>query len=114
MTSVFTLKIQIAIGILSILTPFLLYIWYHIYVTNEGRKAEKKHLENPDGYGYAFRRKMSYLNELTFMDSTGIGMLLGRYKKLKKIGVPMYIENPTVNVEKMLVLAGIYEVIKKI
>ncbi|MBQ3166148.1 MAG: STAS domain-containing protein [Clostridia bacterium] len=54
------------------------------------------------------------LNELTFMDSTGIGMLLGRYKKLKKIGVPMYIENPTVNVEKMLVLAGIYEVIKKI
>ena len=67
MTSVFTLKIQIAIGILSILIPLILYIWYHIYVTNEGRKAEKKHLENPDGYGYAFRRKMEYLNELTFI-----------------------------------------------
>lgn len=67
MTSVFILKIQITIGILSILIPFMLYVWYYIYVTNERCKAEKKHLENPDGYGYTFRRKMEYLDELTFI-----------------------------------------------
>lgn len=67
MTSVFTLKIQIITGILSILISLALYIWYHIYLTSESRKAEKEHLENPDGYGYAFRRKMEYLDELTFI-----------------------------------------------
>ena len=31
------------------------------------------------------------LSNLTFMDSTGIGLLIGRYKKLSKIRVPTYI-----------------------
>ncbi|MBP5177882.1 MAG: anti-sigma factor antagonist [Clostridia bacterium] len=51
---------------------------------------------------------------LIFMDSTGIGMLLGRYKKLKKQGVRCFIEQPTVSVEKVIELSGIYEVIPKI
>ena len=51
---------------------------------------------------------------LTFMDSTGIGMLLGRYKRLKKQGVRCFIEQPTVSVEKVIELSGIYEVIPKI
>ncbi len=54
------------------------------------------------------------LSDLTFMDSTGIGVMLGRYKKIKKIGAKCYIENPTLNVEKVLELSGIYEVINKI
>lgn len=54
------------------------------------------------------------MSGLTFMDSTGIGMLLGRYKRLKKQGVNCYIEQPTVSVEKILELSGIYEVMPKI
>ncbi len=53
-------------------------------------------------------------NDLTFMDSTGIGVMLGRYKKIKRTGAKCYIENPTLNVEKVLELSGIYEVINKI
>ena len=54
------------------------------------------------------------LSELDFMDSTGIGVLIGRYKKLKAFGIPAYIENPTVNVEKVLQLSGIYEIMPKV
>ena len=51
---------------------------------------------------------------LSFMDSTGIGMLLGRYKRLKKQGVECFVESPTVSVEKILQLSGIYEIMPKI
>ena len=54
------------------------------------------------------------LSRLSFMDSTGVGMLLGRYKRLKKEGAEVFIEDPTVSVEKVLELSGIYEVIPKI
>lgn len=53
-------------------------------------------------------------SELTFMDSTGIGMLLGRYKKLKKRGVQCFVQNPSQAIEKVLTFASIYEVIPKI
>ncbi len=53
------------------------------------------------------------LSQLTFMDSTGIGMLLGRYKKLKKRNVRCYIASPSQPIEKVLSLAAIYEVIPK-
>lgn len=50
----------------------------------------------------------------SFMDSTGIGMLLGRYKKLKKRGVASYISNPSFAVNKVFQISGIYDVMPKI
>lgn len=49
-----------------------------------------------------------------FMDSTGIGMLLGRYRKLQKHGVPMYILGVNAQVDKVFYTSGIYEIIKKL
>ena len=54
------------------------------------------------------------MSELDFMDSTGIGILLGRYKRLKKLGVKTYVANPTTNVEKVLELSGIYEIMPRV
>lgn len=53
-------------------------------------------------------------SRLRFMDSTGIGMLLGRYKTLKSRGVKTYISSPNPHVDKILSLAGIYTIIQKI
>ena len=50
----------------------------------------------------------------SFMDSTGIGMLLGRYKKLKKRGISSYVSNPSFAVNKILQISGIYDVMPKI
>lgn len=53
------------------------------------------------------------LSEVAFMDSTGIGFLIGRYKKAARAGVPMYVEAPNLAADKILNLSGIYSLIPK-
>ncbi len=54
------------------------------------------------------------LKNLSFMDSSGLGVLLGRYKKLKAGGNSMYIKNANRQIEKVFDVSGIYRIIKKI
>ena len=53
------------------------------------------------------------LSEVAFMDSTGIGFLIGRYKKAAKLSVPLYIEKPNFAADKILNISGIYSLIPK-
>ena len=53
------------------------------------------------------------LSGLSFMDSTGIGLLIGRYKKLKQFNVNSYITGASVSTEKVLELAGLYNIMPK-
>ncbi len=53
------------------------------------------------------------LSGLSFMDSTGIGLLIGRYKKLKQFNIPTYISGATVNAEKVIEIAGLYDIMPK-
>ena len=53
------------------------------------------------------------LSGLSFMDSTGIGLLIGRYKKLKQFNVQPYITGASISTEKVLELAGLYNIMPK-
>lgn len=53
------------------------------------------------------------LSGVSFMDSTGIGLLIGRYKKLKQFNIPIYIEQPSNATEKVITLAGLYSIMPK-
>ncbi|MBR5388524.1 MAG: anti-sigma factor antagonist [Clostridia bacterium] len=53
------------------------------------------------------------LSEVSFMDSTGIGLLIGRYKKLKNFSIPTYITGAGVATEKVIELAGLYSIMPK-
>ncbi len=53
------------------------------------------------------------LSEIKFMDSTGIGFLIGRYKKASRLSIPLYIEHPDFAADKILNLSGIYSLIPK-
>ncbi len=53
------------------------------------------------------------LSGLSFMDSTGIGLLIGRYKKLKQFNIPTYISGASVGTEKVIEIAGLYEIMPK-
>ena len=43
----------------------------------------------------------------TFMDSSGLGLVLGRYRKAKEAGVEVEIVNPGNKIYKILKMAGI-------
>ena len=51
------------------------------------------------------------LKYVDFMDSTGIGMLLGRYKKTSKLRIPFSVRDVNAQIEKIFKLSGIYTVI---
>lgn len=53
------------------------------------------------------------LSEVDFMDSTGIGFLIGRYKKTARLGIRMLVEKPNFAADKILNLSGIYSLIPK-
>lgn len=53
------------------------------------------------------------LSGVSFMDSTGIGLLIGRYKKLRQFNVPAYISGANVSTEKVIELAGLYSIMPK-
>ncbi len=59
-------------------------------------------------------RAVFNLAGLKFMDSTGIGFLIGRYKRLKKYGMTMYLESPESSADKVLALSGIYTLMPKL
>ena len=53
-------------------------------------------------------------SKVSFMDSTGIGMLLGRYNKFSKQDISIYIKNPTSYVNRIFEMTGIYQIIPKV
>ena len=68
-----------------------------------------KHLSNS-----VCRQVILDLSELSFMDSTGIGVMIGRYKKMKERNIPIFISNPTSHIDKIFKMTAIYEIMPKI
>ena len=54
------------------------------------------------------------MQRLSFMDSTGIGVLIGRYKKLKARSVPLYVKNTSIQIDKIFNMAGLYTIMPKV
>jgi stage II sporulation protein AA (anti-sigma F factor antagonist) len=54
------------------------------------------------------------LANLRFMDSTGIGVLIGRYKKMQNKGIPIYIANPSAQAERIFKMTGLYKIMPKV
>ena len=51
------------------------------------------------------------LDGVGFMDSAGLGLILGRYTRVRDLQGSMRIENPTPAIEKILRLAGVDKLI---
>lgn len=46
-------------------------------------------------------------DEVTFMDSSGIGLVMGRYKSVKAIGGHITVKNTSAQIKKVMRLAGL-------
>lgn len=64
--------------------------------------------------GNRFNSVVFELSRLDFMDSTGIGVLIGRYKKMKNKNKSIYISNPSATIEKIFNMSGIFKIMPKI
>lgn len=65
--------------------------------------------ENASAEGAVF-----HLTNVTFMDSTGIGFFIGRYKKLAAYSIPAYFADVGSEADKVLSLSGVYTVVPKL
>ena len=50
--------------------------------------------------------------DITFMDSSGIGLIMGRYRNLQKTGAELHITETSPNIYKVFHLAGIEKLAK--
>ena len=62
---------------------------------------------------YFFRAKTVILDlsQVGFMDSSGLGLILGRYTHVKELGGALKVLNPTPSVKRLLTLAGTEKII---
>ena len=54
------------------------------------------------------------LEGVNFMDSSGLGLILGRYKKIKELDASMYICGADQRTMKILKMAGVDKIIKSV
>ena len=57
------------------------------------------------------RKVMFDFSKVSFMDSAGIGLLIGRYKLIKLLGGNVEIINTNKSIEKVLEMSGIVKII---
>jgi stage II sporulation protein AA (anti-sigma F factor antagonist) len=57
------------------------------------------------------KRLLLDLSAVGFMDSSGLGLIMGRYSLTRELGGEMVILNPTEPISKILSLAGIRRII---
>lgn len=62
-----------------------------------------------DSLLYKMRPKRLYLDlsAVDFMDSSGLGLIMGRYALMKELGGDLVVKNPCPGVERVIKLAGL-------
>lgn len=58
------------------------------------------------------KRLVLDLQDMTFMDSSGIGVILGRYRELRNRGGDVAVKNMNPQVERVFTLSGMKQVIQ--
>ena len=63
---------------------------------------------------YKLRPRRLYLDlsGVDFMDSSGLGLIMGRYALMKELGGDVVVSEPTAGVERVLRLAGLERVVR--
>ena len=57
------------------------------------------------------RKVVFDFSEVSFMDSAGVGLLIGRYKLVKLLGGTSQMKNPNQSVQKVLEMSGVVKII---
>lgn len=90
-------------------------LFFHIYgeLDECSAKSAKEILDNVIDDNLNYKSVVFDLSGLSFMDSTGVGLLIGRYKKLKSFSIDSYITGANLSTEKVIELSGLYSIMPK-
>lgn len=79
---------------------------FDIIIADEFKKIVDSYLDSNKG-----RNLLIDLKEVTFIDSSGLGAILGRYKKVESLKGKLVIAGPRLQVKKILRVSGINKII---
>jgi len=90
-----------------------------IVISLQGELDEKSAVQTRDYLDKRIRENRYYqvildFAKVAFMDSTGIGVLLGRYKKLTEQGAELCVTNLNAQIDKVFRISGLYQIIKAV
>ncbi len=54
------------------------------------------------------------LKNLTFMDSAGLGVIMGRYRQLAGRSGQMAVKNVSSSIDRIFTISGIYSIVRKL
>jgi len=86
----------------------------YFYITEEIDHHTTEKLRRKMVYeitGFMPRKVVFDFSKVTFMDSAGIGLLIGRYKLIKMLGGTTKITNASQVVKKVLEMSGVVKII---
>lgn len=72
--------------------------------------------EMADGYveKYPIDRIIFDFSGVEFMDSSGIGVIMGRYKQMSYVGGAVYVYGIGKNVDRIFQMSGLYKLVKQL
>lgn len=59
------------------------------------------------------RRLVFDLSDLRFMDSSGIGLIIGRYKRLARRGGSVAVSGSNARIDRIFAMAGLYQLVER-
>ena len=78
---------------------------HHNAVSVRGKIDELICIERP-------KRLVIDLSEIGFMDSSGLGFIMGRYALMQRLGGDLVLENPNERIVKIFELAGLGRIVR--
>ena len=60
------------------------------------------------------RRLIFDLSDLHFMDSSGIGLIIGRYKLMSRRGGSVAVSGPRTHIDRIFEMAGLYQLVERL
>ena len=86
-------------------------------ITEEIDDCEVKKIRRRADYEierYMPKKVVFDFNRVVFMDSSGIGMVIGRYKQAAMLGATVYLANLTTSVRKIFEMSGVLKLIQEV
>lgn len=90
----------------------VLYIWMPKEVDHHSSQQMKADIAQAQGKRHITSLVFDF-SKTDFMDSSGIGMILGRYKEMAAVGGEVFVENVSPRVGKILEMSGIYRIVRE-